>query len=829
MDDRKMAFSAMLISTALFLLIGFLDYYALLVYYQWDGAVSGIIHRFVSRFELLGRPFYGKMLLLMITVGAVMLYNPKKKEGASFAKGLLVFGLGFSLLVLSDAFEFKSLTHFWGSLGIYFFGFIFSLSGVVHLFQVMNFTNASKEDPFNEDNETFLQMEKRIDTPYSVNIPYEYGYKKKTRKGWINFVNLFRALLIIGTPGSGKSFALIEEIIEQLTNKLFTLLVYDFKFDTLSKITYNYWLRKKEQLKNNLTALALLPEFYVISFDNVEKSNRCNPINPYLLKSQTDAADAATIIMKNLNREWIKRNDFFSKSAISFVSGLIWFLKKKSEHYGRNICTLPHVIILSTVSIEYLLQVMLEDIEVRSLMIPFKDALEREAVQQLAGQTASAQISLSMLANKEIFYIMTGNDFQLDLNNPKKPKIVCIQNNPDRSEIYSAPIGLYINKILQVVNKPGGRPLGLILDELPTIFIMGLRKIIDTGRSHYVATILGIQSITQLIADYGKELAEVIFDNCSNVFSGAAKGETARRVSEIFGKIHQEKQAKTISRNDTTTNISTAMLELLPKSKITGMSTGHFGGIVADTFEHQIKNKLCYGLLKPNMESKKIQGKFDLPIINNFKLENHDELVASTMDTLKGLDFYTKISSLDFEQIDYIDFYNSYLTGYSEKNYVNENEQNRFVETVKELELFDHLQKIGELIKNRGTNGKLEYFIFELVDRMHVQKEIDRVLNNNFVKVIRDIDTLVKDEIYTITGENIEFSIFDMNKVGDEVDDAIAQERTISYDYVQTLATNDSEEKTTFDDNGTGEEKSLFNHDNDENTFYSSYPVEEIQ
>ena len=167
---------------------------------------------------------------------------------------------------------------------------------------------------------------------------------------------------------------------------------------------------------------------------------------------------------------------------------------------------------------------MLGDIEVRNLMIPFKDALEREAGQQLSGQTASAQISLSMLATKEIFYVMTGNDFQLDINNPKKPLIVCIQNNPDRSEIYAAPIGLYINKILQVVNKPGCRPLGLILDELPTVFIMGLRKIIDTGRSHFIATVAGVQSITQLIADYGKDLADVIFDNCSNVFSGAAKG-----------------------------------------------------------------------------------------------------------------------------------------------------------------------------------------------------------------------------------------------------------------------------------------------------------------
>ena len=192
----------------------------------------------------------------------------------------------------------------------------------------------------------------------------------------------------------------------------------------------------------------------MISFDDIERSNRCNPIDPYLMQNQSDAADAATVIMKNLNKDWIKRSDFFAKSAISFVSGLIWYLKKKSEELGKNICTLPHAITLSMVSIEYLLEIMMQDLEVRTLMIPFKDAMERQAGQQLAGQTASAQISLSMLANKEIYYIMTGNDFRLDINNPKKPKIVCIQNNPDRSEIYAAPIGLYINKICRWPTSP---------------------------------------------------------------------------------------------------------------------------------------------------------------------------------------------------------------------------------------------------------------------------------------------------------------------------------------------------------------------------------------
>lgn len=843
MDDRRMAFSAMLISAALFVVIGFLDYYALLVYNQWDTSIFQGSYQFLAKFDILQKPYSSKFVLIVFISGAVMVYNPKKKEGKTLPKGLFYLAFGCLCLLLTDVIPFSSLTVIYILMASYSLGFVLTVMGTVHLFQVMNYTNASKEDPFNDENETFLQMEERIETPHSVNIPYEYRYKKKIRKGWVNFVNLFRALLIIGTPGSGKSFALIEEIIEQLIDKTFTLLIYDFKFDTLSKITYNYWRRKKERLEKEAPEkLHLLPEMYMLCFDNMEKTHRANPINPYLMKSQTDASDAASIIMKNLNREWIKRNDFFSRSAISFVSGLIWYLKKKAEELGKNVCTLPHVITLSTVNIEYLLEIMLKDMEVRSLMIPFKDALEREAVQQLAGQTASAQISLSMLANKELYYVMTGNDFQLDINNPKKPKIVCIQNNPDRSEIYSAPIGLYINKILQVVNKPGCRPLGLILDELPTIFIMGLRKIIDTGRSHYVATIIGIQSITQLIADYGKELADVIFDNCSNVFSGAAKGETARRISEIFGKIHQEKKAKTITRNDTTTNFSTAMLEVLPKSKITGMSTGHFGGIVADTFEKPIKQKLCYGLLKPNMESKKTQNKYDTPIINDFKHPDHDEQVKKKFEVLRKLDFFNSVSLLDFSCVDYIEFNNAHIEKLTETLYDSAFNQRQFVRCVRELKLFDHLQILEGMVHgNNRSREKFDTFISQLVDRMLIDREIDKVLTENFISVIKDVDELVKDEYYKCTGEFPTSIIFDKNKISEELDSAVERDGNSANDLideyeemVSTMEVQDtsegSKEKTIFDTNATVDSKKLFDFDNeDENIFSSTTPIETLE
>jgi len=760
----------------------------------------------------------------------------------------LYLSLGVSFLFFCDYLKFLSPQYYLISTAFYILGFLFTISGSNHLFQILSFTNLSKEDPFNDKNETFLQMEEKIDTPHSVNIPYEYQYKGKMRKGWINFVNLFRALLIIGTPGSGKSFALFEEIIEQFINKLFTLIIYDFNIDTLTRIAYNYWRRKKEDLeKNNPELLHLLPAFYVVTFDSPEYSNQCNPINPYLMKTQIDAANASTILMKNLNREWIKHNDFFSRSAISFVSGLIWYLKRKAEETGTNICTLPHVIILSTVNIEYLLDILLRDMEVRNLMIPFKDALEREAGQQLAGQTASAQISLSMLATKEIFYVMTGNDFQLDVNNPSRPKIVCVQNNPDRSEVYAAPIGLIINKTLQVINKPGCRPVGIILDELPTIFLMGLRKTIDTGRKHLNATVIGIQSVTQLIVDYGKELADVIFDNCANVFSGAAKGETARRISEIFGKIHQEKTAKTISNNDTTTNISTQMMDLLPKSKITSMSTGHFGGIIADTFENSIKQKLCYGLLKPNMESKKIQNKYKTPLVRDFKTSNHNELVEKELTLMENLNFYDILFKIDFNQNDYIDFYHSYLESFAKENFDNLLKKEQFIKLVKELRLFEHLVLIEEMItggrgkKELKPKSEIKNYIKNLIERNLINKEIDKVLNTTFNDVLKDIDSLVNNEYYTYNGEYPEFTIYDPEKITNEIETSLESNKDIAQNFIDEynkMSTegllnkfNITEEKATFEkslDSDNEITQALDEEDLFDEVPFSSYKIENI-
>lgn len=829
MNDRKMAYSAISITCVVFLIIGFFMYYPIYCYYQGDITLLNFIFNKLSSLTLLKIPYYNKLILFILITASVLIYRPKKDQKITFKKTLGFLILGVFSILLSE-FILSTYSYLYGiSVFLYVIGFSFSVDSITKLFKILHFKDVTKEDPFNYENETFLQTEEKIENAYSVNIAYEYYYKKKIRKGWINFVNLFRALIVIGTPGSGKSFAFIEEILEQFINKFFTLVIYDFKFDTLTKIAYNYWCRFKAKHKGNVEQLKKVPQFFFICFDNVNKSHRCNPIDPYLMTNQTDAADAATSIMKNLNREWIRKNDFFSRSAISFVSGLMWFLKKKAEAYGKNICTLPHVIILSTVNIEYLLKIMLNDLEVRNLMIPFKDALEREAGQQLSGQTASAQISLSMLANKELFFVMSGNDFRLDINNPLKPKIVSIQNNPDRSEVYAAPIGLYINKILQVVNKPNKRPMGLIVDELPTIFIMNLRKIIDTGRSNLIATVLGIQSLAQMITDYGKELADVIFENCANIACGSAKGETAKRISAIFGKTHQSKNSLTISREDTTTNIAPQKDDLLPTSKIASMSTGHFAGIVADEFKTPIKQKLFFGKILPNLESKKLQNAIELPEVRSFKTANHKETLNKKLELFEQLDMYNTLKHIDTSYEDYIQFYNSYLIDFSNTHYSNPLFKSQFIETIKELELFNHLSELKTIFEDTNTSKKenttrLKNYFSKVLDKTLEHTEKSRVLNENFMAIIKDIDHLVQNEYYSITGDMPEFTIFDKDKLDTEITGSIEDNESAAINFMNDFNKMDTKEILNLFDDTLEQKQTDIGTEDDEG--FSSHDVE---
>jgi len=440
-------------------------------------------------------------------------------------------------------------------------------------------------DVFNSLNETFPQEERFLANEFSINLPARYNLKGKIRKSWINIINPFRGLLVIGSPGAGKSWFVIQHVIKQHIEKGFAMFVYDFKYDDLSKVVYNWLLQHKGNYP-------VKPSFYVINFDNLSVSHRCNPLNPSSMNDITDATESARTILLGLNREWInKQGDFFVESPINFVTAVIWFLRKYED--GKH-CTLPHVIELMQAEYDELFPVLNTQPEIEVLVNPFITAYQNDAMEQLEGQIASAKIGMARLASPQLYWVLSGNDFTLDINNPKEPKIVCMGNNPEKQQIYGAVLSLYVSRLVRQVNKKGMQKCSLVFDEFPTIYFNNIDSLIATARSNKVATTLAMQDFSQLKKDYGREQADVIVNITGNIISGQVMGETAKLLSERFGKIMQDRQSVSINRTDTSISHSKQLDSAIPASKISALSSGEFVGLVTDNPDEKIKLKMFH-------------------------------------------------------------------------------------------------------------------------------------------------------------------------------------------------------------------------------------------
>ncbi|PRY27807.1 type IV secretory system conjugative DNA transfer VirD4/TraG family protein [Spirosoma oryzae] len=462
-------------------------------------------------------------------------------------------------------------------------------------------------DPFNKDNESFEQEPNQMSNEYSVNIPSLFYFRGKLKKGWVNVINPFRAAIVLGTPGSGKSFAVVNNYIRQHIMKGFTMYIYDFKFPDLSVIAFHY-LKKYAHVYEEM--YGKVPGFFVINFDDPRRSHRCNPLLPELMTDIVDAQEAARTILLNLNKTWIqKQGDFFVESPINFLTAIIWFMKRfhdrvidlhpqirqelnMADDEEVNFCTFPHVIEFANRDYEEIFPIMLALRELENITNPFASALAKGALEQLEGQIASARIPLARLSSPALYWVMTGNDFSLDINNPDDPKILCVGNNPDRQDVYGAALGLYNARLVKLVNRKHQLKSSLIIDELPTIYFRGLDNLIATARSNRVSTCLGLQDLSQLKRDYGDKEATVIFNTVGNVFSGQVVGETAKTLSTRFGKNVQRSQSFNFTERETTTNISTRLDSLIPESVISNLSQGQFVGAVADNFGEVICQKV---------------------------------------------------------------------------------------------------------------------------------------------------------------------------------------------------------------------------------------------
>ena len=593
------------------------------------GVTIGVVDRILINFNRTGGLFhsilYTKLFSLLLLALSCLGTKGVKAEKMSWNRIWTVLAVGFFLFFLNWWILLLPISYL-GNATLYIFtmtaGYICLLMGGLWMSRLLK--HNLMEDVFNNENESFMQETKLMENEYSVNLPTRFYYKKKWQRGWINVVNPFRATIVLGTPGSGKSFAVVNNYIKQQIEKGYSMYIYDFKFPDLSTIAYNHMM-------NHQNGYKVKPQFYVINFDDPRRSHRCNPIHPDFMSDISDAYESAYTIMLNLNKTWVqKQGDFFVESPIILFAAIIWYLR---IYKNGKFCTFPHAIELLNRRYEDVFPILTSYPELENYLSPFMDAWQGGAMEQLAGQIASAKIPLSRMISPQLYWVMSASEFTLDINNPEEPKILCVGNNPDRQNIYGAALGLYNSRIVKLINKKRQLKSSVIIDELPTIYFKGLDNLIATARSNKVAVCLGFQDFSQLVRDYGDKEAKVVINTVGNIFSGQVVGETAKTLSERFGKVLQKRQSISINRQDVSTSINTQMDSHIPPSKISGLTQGMFVGSVSDNFNERIEQKIFHAEIVVDTEKvKREESRYQkLPIINDFLDADGNDCMKQTI------------------------------------------------------------------------------------------------------------------------------------------------------------------------------------------------------
>ncbi|WP_259070366.1 conjugal transfer protein MobC [Mucilaginibacter sp. X4EP1] len=611
---RKIIDLTRLISGTILILHFYITCYILFAHWGWTAKITTRLVANIARTSLFHSIFKPKLAALLFLVISLMGAKGKKDEDINkktLSTYIVIGAILYFASVLCFHLPASINTIAISYVAITSIGYLLILSGGTQLSRLLK--DSFQKDIFNTYNESFPQEERLLQNEYSINLPAKYNLKGEIRNSWINVINPFRGLLVAGTPGAGKSYFVIRHIIDQHIKKGFSMFIYDFKYDDLSIIAYNALLRYYK-------LYPVKPKFYVISFDEIR--HRCNPLDPASMEDITDATEASRTIMLGLNREWIsKQGDFFVESPINFLTAIIWYLRKYEN--GRY-CTLPHVIELMQAEYDHLFAVLQQQEEVKVLVNPFISAYQNKAMEQLEGQIASAKIGLARLSSPQLYYVLSGNDFTLDINNPSEPKIVCVGNNPQKLQTYGAVLSLYTSRMIKLVNRKGQLKSSLIFDEFPTIYFNNMDSLIATARSNKVATTIAVQDFSQLKKDYGGEQADVITGIVGNIISGQVTGDTAAKLSDNFGKIVQDKNSKTIMSDETSITRTTAMDYAIPASKISALSSGEFVGMVADNPEEKIKLKMFHAEIQQNHEAiaREIAGYKEIPKVGNVTAED---------------------------------------------------------------------------------------------------------------------------------------------------------------------------------------------------------------
>ena len=584
--------------------------------------VSNLLKNF-SKMSFIYPPINAKFATLVL-IGLVAIgTKAKKKKDLNIATEIvlpIVLGLVmiFSSLIVQNEAGNNKLTKIFPGMNLYqiiyatlsFLGALILQMGADSISKLMQ--QKMGKDRWNVEEESFDQNQELIKSETNINIPYLFRYKGKSNKGWIN-LNPFRGTMVIGTPGSGKSFGVINPAIRQMIAKGFCLCIYDFKFPDLAQIAYYHYLLKKSKDSDYNYS------FHVINLNEVEKSRRVNPFHKKYIQTLAEAQEMAESMVSSLQKGGSSSGGgseaFFTQSAINFLASCIYFFAKLENGKYSD---LPHILSFMNRSYQEIFDSLFKNEEIGSLLSPFKTAYDNKAFDQLEGQIGTLKIFLSRLATKESFWVFSGDEVELKITDRDSPSILILASDPGTQDINSALYSAVLNRTLRLVNSKHNLPGGIIADEFPTIYIHKIDNVVATARSNRVAVLLGLQEIPQLRQFYKKEVADTISAIVGNILSGSARDKnTLDWLEKLFGKIKQKSFSQSISQQGTTTSINEKMDFMIPAGKIAALRTGEMVGMIAQGEENdtdEYKTSAINGKINLDMKSIKQEEQNYVPM-----------------------------------------------------------------------------------------------------------------------------------------------------------------------------------------------------------------------
>ena len=586
-------------------------------------------------------PLHAKLATIVLIALVATGTKAKKKKDLNITKEIIIpiiIGLGMilgSLALVNNAGN-NSLPK------VHLFQIIYALLSLIGaIITQVGADNISKymqlkmgKDRWNVEEESFDQNQELVETDTSVNIPYIFRHNKKNNNGWIN-INPFRGTIVIGVPGSGKSFGVINPAIRQMITKGFCLCIYDFKFPDLGQIAYYHYLLKKRQDPDHYKH-----NFHVININDVEKSRRVNPFKKEYISTLAEAQEMAESMVSSLQKGGSGggggSEQFFTQSAINFLSSCIYFF---ATYENGKYSDLPHIMAFMNRSYKEIFDTLFTHEELESLLSPFKTAYDNKAFDQLEGQIGTIKIFLSRLATKESFWVFSGDEVELKITDKENPSIMILASDPGTQDINSALYSSVLNRTLRLINSKNNLPGGIVADEFPTIYIHKIDNVVATARSNKVAVLLGLQELPQLRQFYKKEIADTISAIVGNILSGAARDKnTLDWLEKMFGKIKQKTFSQSISQQGTTTSINEKMDNMIPAGKIAALKTGEMVGMIAGGEENdteEYKTSAISG--KINLDMKAIQWEeknyVKMPIYRHFRDNNGNDRKAEVLMT----------------------------------------------------------------------------------------------------------------------------------------------------------------------------------------------------